>query len=82
MSTTNHIAVQRQTFLKVCTTKFIKGLVKEAKRVKYVVNADAGYWYEVLDPDHANTLVFKAVQVKPNVWATTFSKVYWQEPVS
>jgi hypothetical protein len=72
----------RQTFLKVCSTSYIKGLVKEAKRVKYTVNHDAGYWYEVLDPDHANALVFKAVHIKPNMWATTFSKVYWQEPAS
>jgi elongation factor P hydroxylase len=76
----NTTLAPRQTFLKVCSTSFIKSLVKEAKRVKYVVNADAGYWYEVLDPDHNNTLVFKAVQVKPNVWATTFAKDYWQEP--
>jgi hypothetical protein len=25
--------------------------------------------------------VFKSVAIRPNYWATTFSKVYWQEPV-
>lgn len=79
----------RSSFIRFLDTKYVKNLVKEAKRVKYNVEIgrtssdESGsiIWYDVRDPEHSNSLVFKTVQVQPNYWATTFSKVYWQEPV-
>jgi hypothetical protein len=73
------------TFIKLSQTKGVKDLVKEAKRVKYKVKTDSGddfgkgdIWrYEVTDEGN---LVFKAMLVRPNIWAVTFSKDYWQEP--
>jgi hypothetical protein len=84
--TSDAIAPVRSTFIRFLTTKYVKSLVKEAKRVKYTVgisrDGDNVYLYEVFDPEHSNSLVFKAVAMRPNYWATTFSKVYWQEPVT
>ena len=76
----NTTAPARTTFLKLCKTPFVKGLIKEAKRVKYIVNDNGGFNFEVLDPDHDNSLVFRGVQVRPGLWSVAFSKVYWQEP--
>jgi hypothetical protein len=82
--TSDAIAPVRSTFIRFLTTKYVKSLVKEAKRVKYTVGisreGDNVYLYEVFDPEHNNSLVFKSVAMRPNYWATTFSKVYWQEP--
>lgn len=87
-TTTDSIALTpptRSTFIRFLNTKYIKDLVKEAKNVKYTVNinrnGDNVYLYEVFDPEHSNSLVFKSVAIRPNYWATTFSKVYWQEPI-
>lgn len=83
-TTTTDIAPARSTFIRFLDTKYIKNLIKEAKRVKYTVNisrdGDNVYLYEVFDPEHNNSVVFKSVAMRPNYWATTFSKVYWQEP--
>lgn len=75
----------KNTFIQLCQTKGVKDLVKEAKRVKYNVVTESGsdtgksdIWrYEVTDEGN---LVFKAMLVRPNIWAITFSKDYWQEP--
>lgn len=73
-------APARTSFMRVCKTDYVKKLVKEAKRVKYIVNNNGGFSYEVLDPDHDNSLVFSAVVIGRGIWAVKFSKVYWQEP--
>jgi len=82
---TSTTAPVRSTFIRFLDTKYVKSLIKEAKRVKYTVgisrDCDTVYLYEVFDPEHNNSLVFKSVAIRPNYWATTFSKVYWQEPV-
>ena len=88
MNSTINTAPVRSTFTRVCSTSFIKNLVKDAKRVGYAVNilrnSDMNkgpvYGYQVFDPSHDNSLVFKAIAVRPDTWGTTFSKVYWQEP--
>jgi hypothetical protein len=88
--TSDAIAPVRSTFIRFLTTKYVKSLVKEAKRVKYTVGISRDsesskgniYLYEVFDPEHNNSLVFKSIAMRPNYWATTFSKVYWQEPVT
>jgi hypothetical protein len=82
---TSTTAPVRSTFIRFLDTKHVKNLIKEAKNVKYTVNisrdGDNVYLYEVFDHEHSNSLVFKSVAIRPNYWATTFSKVYWQEPV-
>lgn len=84
--TSDAIAPVRSTFIRFLDTKYVKNLVKEAKNVKYTVNisrnGDNVYLYEVFDPSHSNSLVFKSVAIRPNYWGTTFSKVYWQEPAT
>ena len=83
MNCTNNAPV-RTSFMRFCSTKYIKDLVKEAQRVEYTVDilgdTKGIYAYEVYDPTHNNSMVFKAVAIRPNYWGTTFSKVYWQEP--
>lgn len=88
MNTTTLDNPPRSYFTRLCDTKSVKSLVKEAKAVGYSVDTksgddfgNGGVWgYEVRDPSHENSLVFKAIMVKQGVWGTTFSKVYWQEP--
>lgn len=76
----------RSTFIRFLDTKYVKNLVEEAKKAEYTVNILRDpmsiYFYEVYDPTHSNSLVFKAVAIRQNYWATTFSKVYWQEPTA
>jgi hypothetical protein len=83
---TSTTAPVRSTFIRFLDTKYVKNLVKEAKNVKYTVNisrdGDNVYLYEVFDPEHSNSLVFKSIAIRPNYWGTTFSKVYWQEPTA
>jgi hypothetical protein len=56
-------------------------MVKEAARVKYIVNKSRDFrsHVEVLDDD-TNDLVFKAVRWDRRTWCVTFSKTYWQAP--
>jgi ferredoxin-fold anticodon binding domain-containing protein len=68
---------QPPTFIKLCKTAFVKKLVKEARRVKYLVEQDE--MSVVVRDDADNALVFKAIQVRSNMWATTFSTLYWQQ---
>jgi hypothetical protein len=75
----------KNTFIQLSQTAGVKALVKEAKRVKYNVAVESGddfgkgdIWrYEVTDE---GAMVFKAMLVRPNIWAVTFSKDYWVEP--
>lgn len=77
--------LDRSLFTRVCKSDYIKKLLKKAKRLKYnvktkVKNKDVR-GYEVYDLENYDSLVFKAVLVKPNTWSTTFSKVYFREPI-
>lgn len=74
----------RNTFLKLCGTPYVKSLLKEAKRVKYIIdkNGVASAGFKVLDPDHSNSLVFEDIEVRPGLWSVSFSKVYWEEPAN
>jgi hypothetical protein len=76
-NTNQPTATQPPTFIKLCKTAFVKKLVKEARRVKYLVNQDE--MSVVVRDDADNALVFKAIQVQSNLWATTFSTLYWQQ---
>jgi len=85
MSTTDIQNRIKNTFIQLSQTPGVKALVKEAKRVKYNVVTESGsdtgrgnIWrYEVRDE---GALVFKAMLVRPNIWAITFSKDYFVEP--
>jgi hypothetical protein len=68
----------RKTFIKLLGNDYLKSLVKEARRVKYLIKQDS-ISVAVRD-DGDNALVFKAIKVRPNMWAATFSKDYWKDP--
>lgn len=67
------------TYIRLLGTAEVNALVKEAKRVKYIVNEskDSRSHVEVLD-DEDNALVFKALRWDRRTWQVTFSKTYWQ----
>jgi hypothetical protein len=69
------------TYMRLLSTKEVNALVKEAKRVKYIVNESRDFrsHVEVLD-DANNALVFKALRWNRRTWHVTFSKTYWQSP--
>ena len=69
------------TYMRVLSTKEVNALVKEAQRVKYIVNKSRDFrsHVEVLD-DENNAMVFKALRWNRLTWHVTFSKTYWQSP--
>jgi hypothetical protein len=69
------------TYMRLLSTKEVNALVKEAKRVKYIVNESRDFrsHVEVLD-DADNDLVCKALRWNRCTWHVTFSKTYWQSP--
>ena len=88
MNTTNNEIAPRKSFTRVLDNAGIKSFVKEAKRVGYNVEVwrfdDTGksgpiYGYEVKDGD---ALVFKSMKMRPGIWATTFSTLYWKDPLA
>jgi hypothetical protein len=87
MNNTTENATASSTVVRLFATSGIKSLVKECKKVGYSVtvlrNSDFGkgpiWGYEVHD---ANSLVFKSICVRPNLWGTTLNKKYWMEPVA
>lgn len=70
---------ERTTFIRVCQKPHVTSLVKEAKRVGYTITKRGGYAVQVNDPDNNGALVFKAVNVRPNVWAVSYALAYWAE---
>ena len=71
----HHSDYMQNTFIKLCTTKAINPLIKEARRVKYAVEKDA-FTFTVKDGE---AMVFKGVQARKGIWACTFSKDYWKD---
>jgi len=69
------------TYMRLLSTAEVNALVKEAQRVKYIVNKSRDFrsHVEVLD-DANNALVFKALRWNRRTWHVTFSKTYWQSP--
>jgi hypothetical protein len=68
----------KETFIKLCSPKFVNDLLKEAKRVKYLIEKD-DMSFKVLD-DETNDLVFKGIRMNRSFYGVTFSKKYWVEP--
>lgn len=74
----------RTSFVRIATPAHVKDLVKEAKRVGYHVKTTPGFSHHITDhsPEAVSpgAEVFRAVQVRPGVWAVSYSLSYWEEP--
>ena len=57
--------------------KYFMSLIKEARRVKYLVEGEPKDMYTVRD-DSNNAIVFTGMY-NGVCWITLFSKAYWQE---
>lgn len=78
--------MNKETYTRILSPKEVNVLVKEATRVKYVVNKVRVFSRHQVDSitvlDNAdNALVFKAVRPNRDTWLVTFSKAYWRDPV-
>lgn len=65
-------------FVRMCNHKYFMSLIKEARRVKYIVEGRPKDFYTVTD-NETNDTVLQGM-FNGSVWLTTFSKTYWQEP--
>ena len=68
----------KETFIKLVSPKNGSSLLKEAKKVKYLIEKD-DMSFTVKD-DETNDLVFKGIRMNRTFYAVTFSKSYWVEP--
>ena len=68
----------KETFIKLCSPKYVQTLLKEAKRVKYLIEKDDMSF--VVRDDKTNDLVFKGIRMNRTFYAVNFSKKYWVEP--
>ena len=76
----------KNTYTRILSPKQVNELVKEAKRVKYIVNKVRIFSRSFVDSitvldDLDNALVFKAARWDRQTWLVTFSKAYWKDPV-
>ena len=69
----------KETFIKLVSPKNVSSLLKEAKKVKYLIEKD-DMSFTVKD-DETNDLVFKGIRMNRTFYAVTFSKSYWVEPI-
>ena len=72
--------MNKSTFIKMMAPQTVKEYLKEAKRVKYIIEKD-DMSFKVLD-DETKEMVFKGIRMNRNFYAVTFSKEYWVEPNS
>lgn len=70
--------IQPKQFTRLVTQEYFMSLIKEARRVKYIVKGKARDFYEVRD-DETNDLVFRGI-FQGRFWIATFSTLYWQVP--
>lgn len=85
MSSTPSILPARKSFMRLTQGKtLVSSLVKEARRVGYKVKANGGFSYHVTDhsPEAVSpgAEVFRAVQVRPGMWAISYALAYFEEP--
>ena len=71
------------TYMRLYSTAEVNALVKEAKRVKYLVNKVRVFSRSFVDTitvldDEDNALVFEALRWDRHNWQVMFSKTYWQ----
>lgn len=84
-STPPTAAPARKSFMRLAQGKtLVSSLVKEAKRVGYTVKNNGGFSYHVTDhsPEAATpgAEVFRAVNVRPGMWAISYALAYFIEP--
>jgi len=78
-NTYQYINMNKDTFIKLMAPQTVKEYLKEAKRVKYIIEKD-DMTFKVLD-DETKELVFKGIRMNRSFYAVTFSKKYWVEPI-
>jgi len=75
----NNNTTTNKSFTRVVTHKYFMELVKEARRVKYIVKKEGDFCYDVRDDETADK-VFFGMKHSSGQWLATFSTLYWQEP--
>ena len=73
-ATTRH-----KSFTRVISHKYFMDLVKEARRVKYIIKQEGQHLYDVRD-DETGDKVFFGMKHSSGKWVASFSTAYWQEP--
>lgn len=68
-----------KSFTRIVDHKYFMDLVKEARRVKYIVKQDGRELYDVRD-DETGDMVFFGMKHPSGKWIASFSTLYWQEP--
>lgn len=68
-----------KSFTRIVSHKYFMNLIKEARRVKYIVKQDGREVYDVRD-DETGEVVFFGIKQSPSRWIASFSTLYWQEP--
>ena len=71
--------MEAKTFTRLVAHKEFKSLIKEARRVYYIVEGEENDFYQVKD-DQTNALVFAGIKTNTNMWLATFSTAYWRPP--
>jgi len=70
---------QHKSFTRVVPHKYFMDLVKEARRVKYIIKQEGQHLYDVRD-DETGEKVFFGMKHSSGKWVASFSTAYWQEP--
>jgi hypothetical protein len=70
--------IEPKTFIKLMSPEGVKSYLKEARRVKYLVDKDE-MSFKVTD-DETQDMVMRGIRMNRNFYAVTFSKLYWEEP--
>ena len=77
MTTTT--APQHKSFTRLVSHKYFMDLIKEARRVKYIVKKEFDDVYDVRD-DETGDKVFFGMKHSSGQWIASFSTLYWEEP--
>jgi hypothetical protein len=77
MTTTDN--KEGKIFARVIPHKAFMEMIKEARRVKYIVEGEPKDHYVVKDDETGDT-VFSGIRHSSGGWLGAFSSLYWQEP--
>lgn len=69
----------RKLFTRIVDHSYFMSLIKEARKVKYLVKKDENFFYKVTD-DETGDEVFSGMRHSSGKWIANFSTLYWQEP--
>jgi len=70
---------QHKSFTRVVPHKYFMSLIKEARRVKYIIKQEGQHLYDVRD-DETGDKVFFGMKHSSGQWVASFSTAYWEEP--